>query len=132
MRDRVNERYDWVSRHEGSLTREELLRLAESLGQLPAGARSVLLDWLDVTHLDFRGLRPLVDRLSALALRGVVIRVQGLDPYLFSILRLSAGDEEIESFLGDAERAECAAARGRDPREAGASRWLLAVELSEN
>jgi ABC-type transporter Mla MlaB component len=129
----VAETFDWIERHHGTLNREDLLRLVSRLRALPCRTRSVLLDWSGVTHLDFRGIEPVVDELSALQARGITIRLAGIDRYLLSIIRLSVtGEEGFERFLGTAERAERGSAQGRNARHRARVPWWLTFPISRN
>lgn len=129
----VIENYDWIEKHQGVLSREDLMRLASRLRALPCRTRSVLLDWDAVTHVDFRGIDPLLDELSALRSRGITIRLAGIDRYLLSIIRLSVtSGEGLERFLGDAERADRAPAGGRNARRGVRAPWWLRFPISRN
>jgi hypothetical protein len=129
----VTETFEMIERYDGVLSREDLLRLASRLRALPRGTKGVLLDWGGVTHVDFRGIEPVLDELRALTSFGIAIRLAGIDPYLFSILRLSAsGEDEFERFLGTAERAERVSAEGRSARRADRVPWWLMIPVSKN
>ena len=128
-----SETFDWIERPRGSLGREDLHRLAERLDMLPPAARSILLDCCDVTHFDFRGVAQLVARLKALHARGVMVRLEGLDRYLLSILLLSGPtEEELEGLLGPTRRAQRRRGHARPVRRAADARWWLEFPISTN
>jgi len=98
---------DWIEKPQGWLGRHELAQLAARLCELPQDARTILIDWASVTHLDFRGLSLLVMKLRVLRGRGVAVLSDGFDSYLLTILRFSLSEEEYDLF------AQCAEGVGR-------------------
>ena len=75
---------------EGELNARDLSHLGNHLVRLAAkGIRHVVVDLSDVGHLDYRGLKPLMDRAIQFKNYGGDIRLTGLSPYLATILRVA-------------------------------------------
>jgi len=91
---------EWAAHLSGTMGRPELARLAELLGDLPSATESVLIDWQNVSHIDFRGMAPVAQELRRLSRRRVAIQCRGIDPYLLAIVLLTLSVEEIELFAG--------------------------------
>ena len=94
---------DWIEKPQGRLGRREIEQLAARLCELPQDARTILIDWASVTHLDFRVLSLLVVKLRALQARGIEVLSDGFDSYLLTILRFSLSEEEYDLFAQCAE-----------------------------
>jgi len=90
---------------EGELSLDELQRIGEGLVHLAArGLRNVVLDFSEVSHLDYRGLRPLLSGADLLRQAGGEIKVSGLNGYLMYIFR-AAGVHDAFEFFADPENA---------------------------
>ena len=90
---------------EGELPLDELIRIGEELQQFARrGLHHVVLDFSEVSHLDYRGLRPLVARAEQFRRAGGEIKVSGLSSYLTYIFR-AAGVHDAFQFFADPENA---------------------------
>jgi anti-sigma B factor antagonist len=90
---------------DGELSLDELNRMGEEMLQLAVrGLRNVVLDFTEVSHLDYRGLRPLVAQAELLRRAGGEIKVSGLSGYLMYIFRV-AGVHDAFQFFADPENA---------------------------
>jgi anti-anti-sigma factor len=90
---------------EGELPLDELIRIGEELQQFARrGLSHVVLDFSEVSHLDYRGLRPLVARAEKFRRAGGEIKVSGLSNYLMYIFR-AAGVHDAFEFFADPENA---------------------------
>ena len=90
---------------EGELSLDELRRIGEELFQLAfRGLHNVVLDFSEVSHLDYRGLRPLLARAELLRRGGGEVKVSGLSGYLMHIFR-AAGVHDAFEFYADPENA---------------------------
>lgn len=109
---RENERVITV-RLEGELTLDELRRVGEEVFRLATrGLRNVVLDFTQVSHLDYRGLRPLVARAEMLRAAGGNVVACGLSGYLVHIFR-AAGAHEAFEFYADPDNARASFARSQ-------------------
>jgi anti-anti-sigma regulatory factor len=83
---------------EGELPLDELERISEEVHKLSVRGFS------EVSHLDYRGLRPLVARAQEVRRAGGDIKVSGLSAYLMYIFR-AAGVHDAFQFFADPENA---------------------------
>lgn len=93
---------------EGELGGQELATLCEELaGKLHRGVRQVVLDFSEVGHLDYRGVRPLVARVEGFRRAGGDIKLSGLSPYLAAIFRAAGAHDRFEMYphMNDARAA---------------------------
>jgi anti-sigma B factor antagonist len=98
---------------EGELGLKQLAELGEELLRLEErGVRQVVLDFTEVPHLDYRGVRSLLPRVEALRRGGGDVKVSGLSPYLAAVLRASGahGVFEVYPHCNDARAAFAASA----------------------
>src|SRR5690349_17844542 len=73
---------------EGELDEAALGQVSEELGRrLLRGVRQVVVDFSEVAHLDYRGVRPLSARAEGFRRAGGDIKLSGLSPYLAAIFR---------------------------------------------
>ena len=72
-----------------------------------AGYVRYVLDFTDVSHLDYRGVRPLVERAQRIRELGGDLKLAGLSPYLAAIFRVAGAHTAFQCF--------------KDPLEAGAA-----------
>ena len=84
---------------------------------LVKGVTQVVVDLSEVSHFDYRGVRPLMREAEALRERGGELCLAGLSPYLHAIFR-SAGAHEAFDYFADAADA-CRALEGDLPLQAG-------------
>jgi anti-anti-sigma factor len=93
---------------EGELASEDMARVCEELTlRMQRGLRQVVLDFSDVSHLDYRGVRPLMARAAALRRTGGDVKLSGLSPYLAAIFRAAGAHDTFESYphMNDARAA---------------------------
>lgn len=96
---------------EGELTLNDLRRVGEELFRLAnRGHRNVVLDLTHVSHLDYRGLRPLAARAEIFRNVGGDVRVSGVSGYLVHIFRAAGVHDAFKFFVNlDNARASFAA-----------------------
>ncbi|CAM3685643.1 STAS domain-containing protein [Corallococcus sp. ZKHCc1 1396] len=93
---------------EGELGEEELTQLCEDLmHRLHRGIRQVVVDFADVSHLNYRGVRPLMARTEAFRRAGGDVKLSGLSPYLAAIFRAAGAHDTFELYphMNDARAA---------------------------
>jgi anti-anti-sigma factor len=93
---------------EGELGPRELEALgAQLLARARRGARYLVVDFSEVTHLNYRGVRPLVTRVQQVREAGGDVKLSGLSPYLAAILRVSGAHDAFECYphMSDARAA---------------------------
>lgn len=93
---------------EGELEEADLLKLCEDLmHRLHRGTRQVVLDFADVSHLNYRGVRPLMARADAFRRAGGDVKLSGLSPYLAAIFRAAGAHDAFELYphMNDARAA---------------------------
>ena len=93
---------------EGELGSPELEQVCEELGRrLQRGVRQVVLDFGEVAHLDYRGVRPLIARGESFRRAGGDIKLSGLSPYLAAIFRAAGAHDRFEMYphMNDARAA---------------------------
>ncbi len=93
---------------EGELSEQDLLLLCEELtGKLQRGVRQVVLDFADVGHLNYRGVKPLMARAEAFRRTGGDLKLSGLSPYLAAIFRAAGAHDSFEIYphMNDARAA---------------------------
>ena len=100
---------------EGELGPDELAQLCAELGQkLVRGTRNVVLDFGEVPHLHYRGVRGLLERAEAFRRAGGDVKLSGLSPYLAAILRAAGAADAFEVYRHPADaRAAFALARAQ-------------------
>lgn len=88
-----------VVRLEGELDADRSAELGEQLFRLAHRGRwKVVLDFLRVSHVDYRGLKPLVTRAELFRQAGGDIRIAGLSAYLGAIFRVAGAWQRFEIF----------------------------------
>jgi anti-anti-sigma factor len=93
---------------EGELGERELLQVCEELSRrLQRGARQVVVDFNEVAHLDYRGVRPLMARAEGFRRAGGDVKLSGLSPYLAAIFRAAGAHDRFEMYphMNDARAA---------------------------
>ncbi|MFP2909483.1 STAS domain-containing protein [Pyxidicoccus sp. 3LFB2] len=93
---------------EGELSEQDLLQLCDELTQkLHRGMRQVVLDFGDVGHLNYRGVKPLMARAEAFRRAGGDLKLSGLSPYLAAIFRAAGAHDAFEVYphMNDARAA---------------------------
>jgi anti-sigma B factor antagonist len=93
---------------EGELMEQDLARVAQDLSRrLLRGTRNAVLDFAEVSHLDYRGVHLLVERAEAFRRAGGDLKLSGLSPYLVAILRAAGAHDAFECYphMNDARAA---------------------------
>jgi anti-sigma B factor antagonist len=100
---------------EGELSEQELVQVAdELLRRSGRGVRYLVLDFAEVPHLNYRGVKPLVQRVEALRRAGSDVKLSGLSPYLRAVFR-AAGAHDVFEFYPHMNDARAAFALARAP-----------------
>lgn len=77
---------------EGEIGKDDLPQIAEMLFRVAhRGVTRIVIDFEGVTHFDFRGVKPLVQRAEVFRKAGGDIKLSGLSPYLHAIFRSAGG-----------------------------------------
>ena len=93
---------------EGEIGKDELPDLGAMLFRIAArGVTKVVIDFTGVTHFDFRGVKPLIERAELFREAGGDLKLSGLSPYLHAIFRSGGGAGAFDLFASrrDAEAA---------------------------
>ncbi len=100
---------------EGELMEKDLARMCEELvRRMQRGLRNVVLDFSEVSHLDYRGVKPLRARAEVFRRAGGDIKLAGPSPYLAAIFR-AAGAHDAFEFYPHMNDARAAFALARAP-----------------
>jgi anti-sigma B factor antagonist len=84
---------------EGELLEKDLALVCEELmRRMQRGLRNVVLDFSEVSHLDFRGVKPLMMRAEAFRKAGGDLKLSGLSPYLAAIFRAAGAHDAFELY----------------------------------
>jgi anti-sigma B factor antagonist len=100
---------------EGEIGKDELPQLADMLFRMAhRGVTRIVIDFGGVTHFDFRGVKPLVQRAELFRAAGGDIKLSGLSSYLHAIFRSAGGAGAFDFFpeIDHAVAAFSARARG--------------------
>jgi anti-anti-sigma factor len=90
---------------EGEISREEMADIGDMLFRLTTeGVVNVVIDLSEVSHFDYRGVKPLMRRADVFRELGGDVRLAGLSSYLFAIFR-SAGAHDAFDFFASVEDA---------------------------
>jgi anti-sigma B factor antagonist len=93
---------------EGELDVAALEQVCQELTRkLQLGVRQVVVDFSEVAHLDYRGVRPLMARAEVFRRAGGDIKLSGLSPYLAAIFRAAGAHDRFEVYphMNDARAA---------------------------
>ena len=93
---------------EGELSEQDLLQLCDELTRkMQRGVRQVVLDFGDVGHLNYRGVKPLMARAEAFRRTGGDLKLSGLSPYLAALFRAAGAHDAFEIYphMNDARAA---------------------------
>lgn len=89
---------------EGELDRTNVQDITDMLARLMAdGVVEVVIDFADVSHFDYRGVKPLVRRAEALRELGGDLKLSGLSPYLHAIFRSAGAHDGFDYFSQSAD-----------------------------
>ena len=84
---------------EGELDRTDVQDITDMLARLTQdGVVEVVMDFVEVTHFDYRGVKPLVRRAEVLRELGGDIKLSGLSPYLHAIFRSAGAHDSFDYF----------------------------------
>lgn len=93
---------------EGELDVAALEQVGQELARkLQVGVRQVVVDFSEVAHLDYRGVRPLMSRAEGFRRAGGDVKLSGLSPYLAAIFRAAGAHDRFEVYphMNDARAA---------------------------
>lgn len=97
---------------EGEIDRADTQDVIDMLARLTLdGVVEIVIDFTEVSHFDYRGVRPLVRRAELLRELGGDVKLAGLTPYLHAIFR-SAGAHDSFDYFSRAEDAVRSFERG--------------------
>lgn len=97
---------------EGEIDRADTQDVIDMLARLTIdGVTEVVIDFTEVTHFDYRGVKPLVRRAELLRELGGDVKLAGLSPYLHAIFR-SAGAHDAFDYFSRPEDAQRSFERG--------------------
>ena len=89
---------------EGELDRTDVQDVLDMVARLTEhGTVEVVVDFSDVTHFDYRGVKPLVRRAEVLRELGGDIKLAGLSPYLHAIFRSAGAHDAFDYFAQSAD-----------------------------
>ena len=84
---------------EGELGREELSEVGQELFRLMhQGYQQAVLDLSEVSHLDYRGIRPLMARAELFRQAGGDVKLVGVSAYLRAVLRAGGAHQAFEIY----------------------------------
>ncbi|MDY7228662.1 STAS domain-containing protein [Hyalangium rubrum] len=93
---------------EGELGERELAQVSEELfRRLQRGLRQMVLDFSEVPHLNYRGVKLLVGSAESFRRAGGDVKLAGLSPYLAAIFRAAGAHASFEMYphMNDARAA---------------------------
>lgn len=97
---------------DGELDRGDVDEIVAMIGTLSEdGVSELVIDFSEVTHFDYRGVKPLVRRAEVLRELGGDLKLAGLSPYLHAIFR-SAGAHDAFDYFAAADEAVRSFERG--------------------
>jgi anti-sigma B factor antagonist len=89
---------------EGEICERELTEIHQQLFRLAnRGTRSVVMDLTEVSHFDYRGVKPLIARAELFRESGGDIKLCGLSPYVHAIFRSAGAHDAFDFFAAPAE-----------------------------
>ncbi len=84
---------------EGELDRRDVQDIIDMLARKTLeGSAEIVIDFSEVTHFDYRGVKPLVDRAEVLRAQGGDLKLSGLSPYLHAIFRSAGAHDSFDYF----------------------------------
>jgi len=90
-----------VARLEGEIGRDEMKAMAEAFARLTMrGIFEFVVDFSEVTHVDYRGLHALVHFSHALRKLGGEMKVCGLSSYIYAIFCATGAQEAFHYYEG--------------------------------
>jgi anti-sigma B factor antagonist len=88
---------------EGELDRADVQDVLDMVARVTDRTVEVVIDFSDVTHFDYRGVKPLVRRAEVLRELGGDIKLAGLSPYLHAIFRSAGAHDAFDYFAQSAD-----------------------------
>lgn len=89
---------------EGEIGKEDLPTIMEMFFRMAhKGVTRIVMDFEGVTHFDFRGVKPLVQRAEVFRKGGGDIKLSGLSPYLHAIFRSAGGAGAFDFFASQSD-----------------------------
>ena len=84
---------------EGELDRADVQDIIDMLARKALeGVTEIVMDFSDVTHFDYRGVKSLVHRAELLRSEGGDLKLAGLSPYLHAIFRSAGAHDSFDYF----------------------------------
>lgn len=84
---------------DGELDRTDVDEIVAMIGKLGEdGISELVIDFSEVTHFDYRGVKPLVRRAEVLRELGGDLKLAGLSPYLHAIFRSAGAHDAFDYF----------------------------------
>jgi len=84
---------------EGELADTELSKVGHELFRLAhRGHRRMVLDLTDVSHVDYRGVKPLAARADVFRKAGGDIKLAGMSPYVQAIFRAAGALDKFDQY----------------------------------
>lgn len=89
---------------EGELDRADVQDITDMLARKSLeGVVELVIDFSDVTHFDYRGVKGLVAQAEALREAGGDLKLAGLSPYLHAIFRSAGAHDSFDYFSQSAD-----------------------------
>lgn len=89
---------------EGEVASQEFPELHTLLFELAQrGVRNIVIDFAEVSHFDFRGVKPLCKRAEAFRGAGGDIKLCGMSPYIAAIFRSAGAWDGFDYFVAAPE-----------------------------
>lgn len=89
---------------EGEIGDAEMAEIGEMLFRLSMdGVSQLVIDMREVSHFDYRGVRPLMRRADAFRELGGDIKLAGLSPYVFAIFRSAGAHDAFDYFASSTD-----------------------------
>jgi anti-sigma B factor antagonist len=88
---------------EGELDRADVQDVLDMVARVTDRTVEVVIDFSDVTHFDYRGVKPLVRRAEVLRELGGDIKLAGPSPYLHAIFRSAGAHDAFDYFAQSAD-----------------------------
>lgn len=89
---------------EGEIGQADFNDIADMLFRMVSnGVTSLVIDLSEVSHFDYRNVKPLMRRAEAFRELGGDIRLSGLSPYLHAIFRSAGANDAFDYFANTAD-----------------------------
>ncbi|MBL8914246.1 MAG: STAS domain-containing protein [Archangium sp.] len=85
---------------DGELDRADVDEIVAMIGRFGEdGVCELVIDFSNVTHFDYRGVKPLVRRAEVLRELGGDLKLAGMSPYLHAIFRSAGAHDAFDYFV---------------------------------